>query len=102
MTILRRLSLSYLAILGLLGCNLVIYFYGYLQRKAAFEELRQAIAQQILINSIQQKLKDYQKLVALTSEIAVPDGAGANSPEDIVQFDSSLDGTAKLVEQAMS
>jgi signal transduction histidine kinase/CheY-like chemotaxis protein len=102
MTILRRLTLSYVAILILLACNLVIYFAGDVRRKSAFEELRQAIARQILIDSIQQELKDDRKLVSLVGQITAPDGLSANSAEDVAQFNKNLDATNELVRQATS
>ena len=76
MTIRRRLILSYLAILALLGLNMLIYFWSDLRRKSTFEELRRAVATQILISSIHQQLNDYQKQVTLLSQIM----ADSNSP----------------------
>src|SRR5690349_13040477 len=102
MTIVRRLTLSYLAILTLLGCNLLAYLSSDLQRKSAFEELHQAIARQALVSSIQQRLRDYQKLVSLMSQATTPDDASANSPDDVAQFNRSLEATADLVQQTIS
>ncbi len=68
MTIRRQLTFSYVSILILLGCNLLIYFWTDVKREAAFDELRRAISRQTLISSIQQQLGDYQKHVALLSQ----------------------------------
>ncbi len=91
MTIRRRLTLSFFAILCLLGLNLVIYFWSDIKRKSTFEEMRSAISRQILISSVQQDLSDFQKQVTLLSQITADAGAGGGaSPEDIAQFDARL------------
>src|SRR5690349_16593874 len=92
MTIRRRLILSYLAILALLGMNMLIYFWSDLRRKSTFEELRRAVATQILISSIHQQLNDYQKQVTLLSQIMSDSVSGGASPEEIAQFNAHLDG----------
>ena len=91
MTIRRRLTLSYFAILMLLACNLLLYFFSEQKRKSTFEELRRAIARQSLISSIQQNLSDYQKQVTLLSQITIDGGKGGASSEEINQFNSRLD-----------
>ncbi len=68
MTIRRQLSLSYLGILLLLACNLLIYLWTDTKREAALEDLRRAIARQTLISSIQQEIVYYQKQVTLLSQ----------------------------------
>ena len=88
MTIRRQLSLSYLGILLLLGCNLLIYLWTDTKREAAFEDLRRAISRQTLISSIQQQLGDYQKQVTLLSQITGEGGLSVPSREEIDQFDS--------------
>src|SRR6266567_9130738 len=92
MTIRRRLTLSYLAILALLGLNMVIYFWSDLKRKSTFEELRRAVSTQILISSIHQQLNDYQKQVTLLSQIMSDSVSGGASPEEIAQFSTHLNG----------
>jgi len=91
-TIRRRLTLSYLAILTLLGLNMVIYFWSDQRRKSTFEELRRAVARQILISSIHQQLNDYQKQVTLLSQIMADSASGGASPEEIVLFNTRLNG----------
>jgi signal transduction histidine kinase/DNA-binding response OmpR family regulator len=92
MTIRRRLTLSFFAILCLLGLNLVIYFWSDIKRKSTFEEMRSAISRQILISSVQQDLSDVQKQVTLLSQISADAGSsGGASPEDIAQFNGRLD-----------
>ena len=88
MTIRRQLSLSYLGILLLLACNLLIYLWTDTKREAAFEDLRRAIARQTLISSIQQEIGDYQKQVTLLSQ--GEGGLTTPSREDADRFDSNL------------
>src|SRR5712692_8900588 len=102
MTIKRRLTLSHFAILFLLGCNLVIYYWGDLKRKSTFEELRRAISRQILISSIHQKLNDYQKQVSLLSQITADLDKSGASPEEIAQFNGRLNAVGDQIGQMSS
>jgi signal transduction histidine kinase/DNA-binding response OmpR family regulator len=88
MTIRRQLSLSYLGILLLLACNLLIYLWTDTKREAAFEDLRRAIARQTLISSIQQEIGDRQKQVTLLSQGEGGLTAPSRDAED--GFDSNL------------
>ena len=99
MTIRRRLTLSYLAILTLLGVNMVIYFWSDLKRKSTFEELRRAVARQILISSIHQQLNDYQKQVTLLSQIMADSVSGGASPEEIAQFNTRLNAIGGQIQE---
>jgi signal transduction histidine kinase/DNA-binding response OmpR family regulator len=103
MTIRRRLSISFFAILAALGCNLVVYFWSNVQRRSKFDELRRAIGVSALMSSIDQDLNDYQKQVTLLSQITADSGAGV-SPEEIAQFDAGLkrvaDGIAGMRAQS--
>src|SRR5271170_4961259 len=97
MTIRRQLALSYLGILLLLGCNLLIYLWTETKREAAFEDLRRAITRQTLISSIQQQLGDYQKRVTLLSQ--GEGGLSAPSREDMDEFNSRLDSIGQEIQQ---
>src|SRR6476620_11453078 len=97
MTIRRRLTLSYFAILTLLGCNMAIYFWSDQKRKSTFEELRRAVAHQVLISSINQRLNDYQKQVTLLSQIMADSTSGGASPEEITQFNTRLDAVGDQI-----
>ena len=98
MTIRRRLTLSYFAILTLLGCNMAIYFWSDQKRKSTFEEMRRAVARQILISSIHQRLNDYQKQVTLLSQLTVDaTGGGGASPDEIAQFSTRLDAVGEQI-----
>jgi signal transduction histidine kinase/DNA-binding response OmpR family regulator len=100
MTIRRRLTLSFFAILCLLGLNLVIYFWSDIKRKSTFEEMRSAISRQILISSVQQDLSAFQKQVTLLSQITADAGSsGGASAEDVAQFNSRLDLIAGQLHQ---
>src|SRR5260221_3130754 len=99
MTIRRQLSLSYVGILLLLGCNLLIYLWTDTKREAAFEDLRRAISRQTLISSIRQQLGDYQKQVTLLSQITGEGRLRAPSREELDQFGSHLDSIGQEIEQ---
>jgi signal transduction histidine kinase/CheY-like chemotaxis protein len=94
MTIRRRLGLSFLAILALFGLNLVIFYWGSEQRTAAVEELRRAIARQLLIGSVKQKTGDVKKQVALLSQVIPEDAKSGARPEEIAQFDQQIEVVA--------
>lgn len=99
MTIRRQLTLSYLSILALLACNMVIYFWTDTKREAAFEDLRRAISRQTLITSIQQQLADYQKQVTLLSQITGEGGLSGPSREEMDQFNGHLDSIGEEIQQ---
>jgi signal transduction histidine kinase/DNA-binding response OmpR family regulator len=93
MTIRRRLTLSYLAILLLLGCNVVMYTWSDHQRRAMFDDLHGAIGRQNLINAIEAELNNDQKQITLLSQIMTDStGGGGAAPEEIAQFNTRLDG----------
>jgi signal transduction histidine kinase/DNA-binding response OmpR family regulator len=89
MTIRRRLTLSFLTILGLLGLNLVIYFWGNHRRQSTVEDLRRAVRRQALISSVHENLDKIQKQVSLMSQ-GVADPGGWARPEDVVHFKAQL------------
>jgi signal transduction histidine kinase/DNA-binding response OmpR family regulator len=99
MTIRRRLTLSYFAILILLGLNMAIYFWSDLRRKSTFEELRRAVSRQILISSIHQQLNDYQKQVTLLSQIMADSVSGGASPEEISLFNTRLNAIGEQIKR---
>jgi signal transduction histidine kinase/DNA-binding response OmpR family regulator len=101
MTIRRQLTLSYLGILLLLGCNLFTYLWTDVKREAAFEDLRRAISRQTLIDSIQQQLGDYQKQVTLLSQITGEGGLSSPSREETDQFNSHLDSIGQEIQQVV-
>jgi two-component system NtrC family sensor kinase len=95
MSIRRRLTLSYIAILALLAVNLVVYFWGDRRRQSTVEELRRAISRQILISSVQQELSEYEKQVTLLSQMTADANSGGASPADIAAFNSRLDAVGE-------
>ena len=97
MTIRRRLTLSYLAILLLLGLNLIFYFWSDSKRQASFEELRRAIGRQNLISAIQQELNNCQKQVTLLSQIMAESVTHGASPDEIADFNSRLDAISEKI-----
>jgi signal transduction histidine kinase/DNA-binding response OmpR family regulator len=102
MTIRRRLTLSYFAILLLLGVNMAIYFWSDLRRKSTFEELRRAVSRQILISSIHQQLNDYQKQVTLLSQIMADSVSGGASAEEISLFNTRLNAIGEQIKRIHS
>src|SRR5579862_9357467 len=102
MTIRRQLTLSYLGILILLGCNLLIYLWTDTKREAAFEDLRRAISRQTLISSIDRQLGDYQKQVTLLNQMTGEGGLSAPSSEDVDQFNSRLDSVGQDIRQVVA
>ena len=58
MTIRARLTLSYLAILVLLGINLIFYFWSDSRRQSSFEELRRAIQAAMASDTFGQRKED--------------------------------------------
>src|ERR1022692_584206 len=99
MTIRRQLTVSYLCILMLLGCNMLLYLWTDTKREAAFEDLRRAISRQTLMSSIQQQIGDYQKQVAYLSQITGGGGLRAPSSEETNQFNSGLDSIGLEIQQ---
>lgn len=99
MSIRRRLTISYLAILTLLGCNLIFYFGSDARRNSAFEDLRRAIDRQILTSSIQQQLSDYQKQVILLSQLVTDVSSRGESTDDIRRFNAGLDTTGAQIHE---
>ena len=111
MTIRRRLTLSFLAILVLFALNLVIYFWGNQKRQSSVEDLRRAISRQALISTIRQNLSDVQKQVTLLSQI-VTDAAGSEAAGsgggpgagagDVSQFSGQLEVIDRTIREFQS
>ncbi|MBI3597711.1 MAG: HAMP domain-containing protein [Nitrospirae bacterium] len=99
MTIRRRLTFSFLAILVLFGLNLVIHFWSDQQRSATVETLRRAIARQILIASIKQDLHDLQRQVALLSQVPVEATSSGAGPDEITRFNNQLEPIRQQIEE---
>jgi signal transduction histidine kinase/DNA-binding response OmpR family regulator len=93
MTIRRRLSISYLAILLLLAANLILYFWSDRQRKGLFEDVRRAIGRQNLINAIETELHDIQRQVGEMGDAPAP------SNEEISNFNTRLDTMAAAMQE---
>ena len=99
MTIRRRLVLSFLAILALFGLNLLIYFWSSQTRSATVEDLRRAIARQILVASIKQNLNDRQKQVALLSQVMAEAEMSGVGPDAIAQFKGQVEATGQQIQE---
>jgi signal transduction histidine kinase len=81
MTIRRRLTVSFLAILLFYGLNLVIYFWSGEKRRSSFEDVRRAISRETLISSLIRRMHDNQIKVTLSSEIIAASGVGSEEKE---------------------
>ena len=99
MTIRRRLALSFLAILILFGLNLAIYFWSNQKRSDTVEGLQQAMSRQILVASINQKLNDLQKQVALLSQVTVEASMSDVGIGEITRFNGQLEAIRKQIEE---
>lgn len=99
MTIRRRLTLSFLAILVLFGLNMVIHVWSDQQRGATVEILRRAIARQILISSVKENLQDLQKQVALLSQVPVEATSSGAGPDEIIRFNKQLEPIKKKTQE---
>jgi class 3 adenylate cyclase len=73
----------------LFGLNLAVYSVSNIKRRATVEALRRAIASQILIGDINQRLNDTQKQLALLGE-AVTDSAAPATRDEIANFTAQL------------
>jgi class 3 adenylate cyclase len=89
LSIRRRLVRSFLTILVLFGLNLAVYSISNIKRRATVEALRRAIASQILIGDINQRLNDEQKQMALLGE-AVTDSAAPATRDEVASFSAQL------------
>lgn len=97
MSIRRRLVLSFVTILALFAANLGVYFWGNHKRKNSVEELRRAIASQILLASIDQQLNNVQKHVALLSQIMGESATAGADPAEVAEFDAQLQDVAREI-----
>jgi signal transduction histidine kinase/CheY-like chemotaxis protein len=102
MTIRRRLLLSNLAILTLLGCNVGFHVWSDGKREEAFEELRHAISRQALIGSVSEKLNAYQKQIMLLSQMPTEEQNHGASPDDLAQFEGMLNEVGENVRQLVA
>lgn len=102
MTIRRRLTLSFLAILVLFALNLVVYFWGNRIRGSTVEDLRRAISRQALLSKVRQNLSDVQKQVTLLSQVATDASGLGSSPGDTSQLNGQLDDIASTLREFQS
>jgi class 3 adenylate cyclase/HAMP domain-containing protein len=99
MTIRKRLTLGFLAILALFAVNQAGMFYSDWIRISTVEELRAALDRQLSISHVKQRLKDLQNEVGLSGQIfgaehAIGEGL---SVEEILKFESQLDLTKQEI-----
>jgi len=99
MTIRRRLSLSFLSFLVILGFNLSIYFWISGRGNTSVEDLRKAIARMTLLSTVRGELQDVRKQIALLSEVTGADKAGGAGSEDVAAFGRRLQTVDQEIEE---
>jgi class 3 adenylate cyclase/HAMP domain-containing protein len=91
MSIRRRLTLSFIAILALFGLNLLIYFIGKQQQSKSVDTLRRAVASQPLVSSIHESIINIRNEVGFLSQI-VSDKEHLGADDDaIAEFNGRLE-----------
>ena len=91
MTIRRRLELAFLIILTLFATNLSIYFWSSYRRNDAVDQLQRAVARRLSIQSIQQKVLELKRQVAVLNGITPEAGASGVSPQVVEELSRKLD-----------
>lgn len=96
MTIRRRLSLAFVAILILMGVNQVIFIWSARLRTETLHTLDRALSRQVIISNIQKDVGNLHKEVTLLSQ--VEEGAGADA-EARALFNEKVDRVAAQVKE---
>ena len=99
MTIRRRLVFSFSTILVLFCLNLGVYFWGKSKQSSTVEALERAVSRQLVVASLNQRLNDLHKQVALISEVMTEAAQTGAGPEEIAQFDNQLEAIARQIEE---
>src|SRR5437762_541923 len=99
MTIRRRLTLSYAALLFLFGCNLAIYLWTSGLRTRSMQTLDNARTRQVLLASVRQELDNLHKQVSLLSGMDFEAGQASNTPEARLLFQQKLYVVGRLLAQ---
>ena len=96
MTIRRRLSLAFVAILLLMGVNQVIFMWSSRLRTETVQTLDRALTRQVIISNVQREVDNLHKEVTLLSQ--VEEGAGADA-EARALFNEKVDRVAAQVKE---
>jgi class 3 adenylate cyclase len=91
MSIRRRLTLSFVAILGLMAVNQAIFFWSAALRTGTVEALDHALTRQVLTSAVQQDLANLHKEVTLLSQLEERSGADAETRR---AFNEKVDSVA--------
>ena len=91
MTIRRRLTVSYIAILLLLACNMGMYAWSDAKRRTMFDDLRRAITRQTLINGIETELNEDQRQITDLIQTRIDASVDGSAAEEIAHFNARLD-----------
>jgi signal transduction histidine kinase len=99
MTLRRRLTLAFAAILLLFGANIAVYSVGDARRQGSMQDLGRAIEDQALLSSIAQDIHDTQRQVTLLSQISAEEGGAGASPDEVAQFRAKLESIGDRIKR---
>ncbi len=97
MTMQRRLFGALLAILVFFSLNLGVHLWGNRSRVESLAALQQAIERRLVIASIEKRLSEANREIALLAGVLGTEGPGPVSPEARAAFGARLDQLAKEV-----
>jgi len=95
-TIRRRLSLAFVAVLVLMGVNQVIFMWSSRLRTETVQTLDRALTRQVIISTVQKDVDNLHKEVTLLSQ--VEGGAGADA-EARALFNEKVDRVAAQIKE---
>ena len=98
MTIRRRLTLSFAAVLALFGASLGVYLWSAHLREVTMKRLDGTLKRRVILANIRQDLDNLHKQVALLSEVDVE---GSQTPPDARShqlFDEKLVGVSEQIQ----
>ena len=99
MTIRRRFTISFSGIMAMFALNVGVYVWANQRRSVAMEELRNAIARQVLLSSVQLTFNDSQKQIGVMSQVATEAGAAETTSAERKAFSSQLTSAEAKIEQ---
>ena len=101
MTIRRRLTSSFLAILLLFSVNLAVYYWGNSQKRKNLGDMRQAVERLQLLTNIERELGDRRQELGLLGQLA-ESGAPSLTAEQIAAVRGRLDAVSRQIVQLNS
>jgi signal transduction histidine kinase/DNA-binding response OmpR family regulator len=98
MTIRRRLTSSFLAILLLFSVNLAVYYWGNSQKRKNLGDMREAVTRLQLLTTIERELADRRQEVGVLGQLA-ESGASSLTSEQLAAIRGRLDAVSSQVAQ---